>query len=139
MSVFYGDRMAGGPTIAATGSLTGTSQQEIITASKLCFVILRTDTACVASPKTVGNGGTFTGYVRLLDYNDNPVAATTNITVSVSTDGDLGAPSPTSLQINIGETTSLTPVSAKLKTGNASGTLTGQSANLVSATVRITR
>jgi hypothetical protein len=127
-TVFYGDTIAGTPTITASfGTLGGATQVENITAgpaAKLCFV-LSGSTACLATYPAPGT--TFTGQVELVDANGNAVNAGTAITVGISvTNGanDLQSLSTTSVTI-AGGTSVSGVVTATLKSGNRSVTLTG--------------
>lgn len=78
-----------------------------VNGSALCFV-QDGQSGCAASPVTIANGGTFSGVVRLLDANGNPVKATSAITVSLShqSTDDLTQPSPLTVTIAAGTTDS---------------------------------
>jgi hypothetical protein len=127
-SFFYGDTKAGTPTITATGPLISATQQQTVSAgaaSALCFVT--TGTTCISGTQVVGNGGTFTARVQLIDSFANPVQAASAITITVSSSGNLQAPSPATLTIAAGASQS-GQVSASLPNGNRSGVLTASTA-----------
>jgi trimeric autotransporter adhesin len=126
---------------ASASSLNGaTSNSVVITtgaAAALCFVGT-SGTTCLSGVQTVGNKGTFSGRVQLVDLGGNPVAATTAVTVSLSSNGDLGVPSPGSVTIAAASSVSGALSDAIVNSGgNSTGVLTGSSSGLTSATVTI--
>jgi len=123
VNVYYGDTFIGSPTItASSGSLTAATQIETI--GKLCFIASATGTTCISSA-VVGMGGTFTGQVELVDSAGNAVNATVAISVTLTSGGDLAAPSSNTVTIAAQQSVSGT-LSDKLANGNnKSGTLTG--------------
>lgn len=118
---------ASGLTAAISGSVTISTGQ----AAGLCFVTA-TSTVCLSGTQTVGNGGTFTGRVQLVDAGNNPVVAAKQVDVNVNTSGDLGTPSPSSVSIAAGSTVSTATFSTKLANGSSkSGGLTGHPTSII--------
>jgi hypothetical protein len=97
VDVYFGDTVIGSPTITASLSgLTAATQIEKI--GKLCFVST-IGTACLIGTQTVGNNGTFSGRVELVDSANNPITATSAISVTLTPSGDLATPSPSGVTI----------------------------------------
>jgi len=136
VDVYYGDTVIGSPTI--TVSLSGlTSATQIEKIGKLCFVSTST-TACLTGTQNVGNGGTFSGRVELVDSANNPITATSVIAVTLTQVGDLQPPSTTPVTI-----AALDSVSGAftdgLPNGNSkSGTLTAHAGTGTTGDVIIT-
>lgn len=97
----------------ATQSFT-VAQGTVLNGAALCFVQVGTNT-CVASAAIGtansgkgGTGGTFTGFVRLLDSNGKALNANAQATVAltVTTSNHLGTPIPASVIIPLGSSDS---------------------------------
>jgi hypothetical protein len=89
-----------------------------------CVYTVITAVTCTVSG--VGNGGTFTAAVELIDANRNPVNNTTGSAITVS-------------QITTGQFSSSTPASVMLaQNGAASGTFTVTLSNGLNKTATIT-
>lgn len=126
-------------TASATGLTAATSSSFTIStgaAVGLCFVST-TDTTCLTSLTIVRNTA-FTGRGQLVDAGNNPVTATTAISVALSTSGDLSNPSPLSVTISSGQSVSGNFSTTIANGANKLGTVRGQSAGLSDAVLTLT-
>jgi hypothetical protein len=115
VTAFYSDTVAGTPTItsAATG-LTSGAQPETITAAgpaALVYTSCTSPTPCTNGTdltETVGNGGTYTAHVGLIDAFGNSTTSSAALTINLSQNpAGTGTLTPTSLTLpaNAAQTT----------------------------------
>jgi hypothetical protein len=136
VDVYYGDTAIGSPTI--TVSLSGlTSATQIEKIGKLCFVNTTTAT-CLTSTQIVGNGGTFSGRVELVDSANNPITATSAISVTLTRTADLQAPSITPVTIAALDSVSGAFTDGLSNGSSKSGTLTAHAGSGTTGDVTIT-
>jgi hypothetical protein len=125
-------------TPSSAGLSAATSTSFTITAavgSRLCVVL--TLPTCTGATVNVERGSTTTTQVRLFDRYGNPATATSAITVGLSGAGQIGLPTPATVTIGFGSTTS-GAFSVTMQTGtNKVGTVTASATGLTSASVTV--